>query len=379
MLRPGVATAGMSPCTGSPIPFPRVSGDRARIFPRGATLTKLLWNSVPSKARIPQPRARRLARPSFSPIMYRMGDYGAHDLAALLTDTRTLTRHDHTMRRAIANNDYYAVAPTQVLPSATWHSLALWQRTTVTALGVGRSMRTGVLVGRSAARVLGIPVVALTPEDPEVVLPSGGTPSTSGRMPGVRYRKAAYAEDEVRQLHGVRVTSPIRTVIDIARYHGFVEGLIALDWLLAKRFCTKEAVKRHLIGMGRVVGKKTVLRVIEHASPSSESPLESWFRAELIQRGVRGWVFQARVGRFRADFLFDDHVILEIDGRSKYADAPREILMRERDRERELMNQGYVIRRVYFEDLLHDMDGVMEMIAQARENGSPGFRLRTHG
>ena len=301
-----------------------------------------------------------------------MGDISLANLAALLTDTRTITRHDQALRRAIAENKYFAIAPTQVIPNLVWHGLTLWQRTTVRALGAGRSMRTGVLVGRSAARVLGIPVIAMTSEVPEVTLPSGGTPSRSGRMPQVRYRKAGFGDDEVRQILGVRVTTPIRTAIDIARYHGFTEGLIAVDWLLAKRVCTKRDVKRHLTRMGRIVGKKTVLRVIEHASAAAESPLESWFRAELIERGVRGWVFQATIGRFRADFLFDDHVILEIDGRSKYAEAPRETLMRERDRERELMNVGFIIRRVYFEDLLRDMDGILDMISKARAASAPG-------
>ncbi len=297
-----------------------------------------------------------------------MGYENVAELAELLTDTRQLTRNDQRTRLDIAGHMYHFAAPTQVVPRGIWDSLPRWQQHTLHALATGRSMTKGVLVGRSAARVTGIPVVALGEEVPEVVLPSGGIPSAKGRIPGIRYRKAGLGDDEIVEVHGVRATTPPRTCIDIARHHGFVEGIVAMDAVLRNPQVSPADVRWHLERMGRCGGKRDVLRVLEHASTEAESPLESWFRGELIERGITGWRFQARVAGFRADFLFDDFLIVEIDGRSKYATAPHDILMRERDRERALLNRGFALRRVYFEDMRRDMDGVMRMIGAARSS-----------
>ncbi|MDY5785549.1 endonuclease domain-containing protein [Corynebacterium sp.] len=296
------------------------------------------------------------------------------ELAALLTDTRTLTRDDQDLRHAIASHRCHVLAPTQVVARDAWQALLPWEKSNLCALATGRSMTKGVLVGRSAARVLGIPVLPLSADAVEVALPSGGTPSRKGRMPSVRYRKAGFGAGDTTECLGVRVTTPVRTCLDIARYHGFAEGLIAVDWVLRNTECTVADLRVHLAGMGRCVGKPAALRVLQHTTPHSESPLESWFRAVLIEHGVTGWRFQAPIRGFRADFLFDDFLIVEIDGRSKYAQAAHDVLMRERDRERALINLGYVIRRVYFDDLRRDMDGVLRMIDQARATRRPGIR-----
>lgn len=141
---------------------------------------------------------------------------------------------------------------------------------------------------------------------------------------------------------------------------------MAADWLLSVRGCSAGQLRQEIYRMGRFVGKKTALACVDHATGASESAYESLFRAGLIQRKVTGWRFQVTLGRYRPDFLFDDFLIVEIDGRSKYADNTREVLMRERDRERALTNMGYVVLRLYPEDL-HDMDRVVAEITRARK------------
>ncbi|SDS82936.1 Protein of unknown function [Corynebacterium timonense] len=304
--------------------------------------------------------------PSGNDVGMRFDNVG--DLAALLTDTRRLTRHDQSMRLRLAQHEYHFAAPTQAVPRDIWDGLPHWQKQNLKAIATGRSMTKGVLVGRSAARVTGIPVIALSDEVPEAAVPSGGVPSAKGRIPGIRYRKAGLGSDEILQVHGVRATTPARTCIDIARYHGFVEGLIATDAALRDFALTAADMRWHLERMGRCRGKREVLRVLEHACLNADSPLESWFRGVLIERGVTGWTFQAPIAGYRADFLFDDFFVLEIDGRSKYAQAPHDILMRERDRERALLNRGFTVRRVYFEDMLRDMDAVLRMVEAVRSS-----------
>lgn len=94
--------------------------------------------------------------------------------------------------------------------------------------------------------------------------------------------------------------------------------------------------------------------------------MESLARAEFLLRGVTGWKFQAPVQRYRVDFLFDDSVILELDGDTKHTSDPRRSLLQERKRERELTNQGYTVLRYGFTDVLHRMDEILARIELER-------------
>lgn len=294
--------------------------------------------------------------------------HGEHELHALLhtiLDTRLLKRNDVYIRKDIADGKYAFLAPTQVIPIQVHSALEPWQVFFLRAVAAGRSMRKGIVISRAAAALHGMWTIGRAREV-EVALPSGGTPSKSKRMPLVRYREATFRDDEVEVLLGVRTTTALRTFIDVARYNIFADGLVAADWLLSVRGYTTEQLKREVHRMGRFVGKATVLRCAEWATSLSDSPFESWFRAGLIERGVRGWRFQPVIGKYRPDFLFDDFLIVEIDGKSKYAENTAAVLLRERDRERELTNMGYVFFRVYPEDVMGRLDDVLEQIDKAR-------------
>ncbi|WP_235840609.1 endonuclease domain-containing protein [Corynebacterium liangguodongii] len=283
-----------------------------------------------------------------------------------MLDTRRLTKSDGQIRKDIADGKYEFLAPTQVVAKEHVRRLAPWHAFFLRAFAVGRSMRTGVVVSRAAAALRGMWVIGAHDLPVEVALPSGGTPSRRKRMPNVRYREATFRRDEIEVIHGVRTTSVIRTFIDIARYHGFPDGLVAADWLLSQAGTSYANIQAEIDRMGRFVGKKRVIECVKWASNRADSPHESRFRAHLIERGIGGWTFQPAIGRFRPDFLFDDFLIVEIDGRSKYTEKTAEVLMRERDRERELINQGYVFLRFYPQEIAADIDAVLAQIAQAR-------------
>ncbi|OIR43632.1 endonuclease domain-containing protein [Corynebacterium sp. NML130628] len=102
------------------------------------------------------------------------------------------------------------------------------------------------------------------------------------------------------------------------------------------------------------------------AAYNSDSPMESLVRAEFLVRGITGWQFQALVPRYRVDFLFDDSVILELDGHVKHAANPHRSLLQERKRERELTNQGYTVLRYGFLDVFHRMGEILARIELER-------------
>lgn len=295
----------------------------------------------------------------------RMGENELHTLLHTMLDTRLLKRHDVYVRKDIADGKYAFLAPTQVIPRQLYATLTPWQAFFLRAVAVGRSMRKGVVISRAAAALHGMWTIGTT-RQVEVALPSGGTPSKSKRMPLVRYRVATFRDDEVENVYGVRATTALRTFIDVARYNTFADGLVAADWLLSVRGYTPAQLKTEVHRMSRFVGKAKVIMCVDWATKHADSPFESWFRAGLIERGVRGWRFQPVIGRYRPDFLFDDFLIIEIDGKSKYAEQTAEVLLRERDRERQLTNMGYVFFRLYPEDVIQRLDDVLAEIDRAR-------------
>ena len=271
--------------------------------------------------------------------VYEQPDY-REALAEALLDLRGLALDDPL--RDLSRSGLVRVAGQIVIPVNLYASLSFHERRFVEAVARGRNSYQAVLTGRSAARVLGMWVVSLSPERVELALPTGEVPPTYRRQSSVicrRRRAGAYLE-----AYGVRVTPAIRTFIDIARDHGFTEGLIAADWLLAHGY-TREDLHRELDRMGRIRNVAVVRRCIAHATAVSESPYESLARAILIQAGVCDIEPQAWVGGFRVDLLIGGWLVIEVDGDVKYAEDPGLTIRQENRRQKLLGNRGLIFLR----------------------------------
>ena len=141
------------------------------------------------------------------------------------------------------------------------------------------------------------------------------------------------------------LSTPIRTFIDIARYHGFLEGLIAADYLL-RRGIERDAIEKEIRKMGRAKGIGVARRCLEHAIPNSDSAYESLARGLLIEAGIGPVVAQAQIERYFADLLVQGWLIIEIDGEIKYErDDAGEVWKKEFSRQKRIGNKGYVILR----------------------------------
>ncbi|MDO5669149.1 MAG: hypothetical protein Q4G50_04020 [Corynebacterium sp.] len=91
------------------------------------------------------------------------------------------------------------------------------------------STSKAILVGRSAARVFGIPVIGAG-HDVELNLPSRHSRRPRHDWPPkFHYRARVLRPIDLDTFNGLRVTNVYRTVIDIARLHGLVEGIVAFD------------------------------------------------------------------------------------------------------------------------------------------------------
>ncbi|MFA1530592.1 endonuclease domain-containing protein [Corynebacterium belfantii] len=167
---------------------------------------------------------------------------------------------------------------------------------------------------------------------------------------------------------GVRVTNPARTCLDIARLHGFAEGLVAVDSALRAGLVSVEDLKETRAAMARMKGPIPMKMAVEHAYAGSESPYESLLRALIIERIPAATVYpQFRVlGKYRADLCIDGWLIIEVDGDTKYdgtyGTAPETVVKEQMRRQREIENQQFTVLRFGPKELVNDPNSVVETI-----------------
>lgn len=291
----------------------------------------------------------------------------AHALMAALVSTRPAASGDLEQGRQLREGELVRLSPRFALPGSVFAGLEPHEKKWIKAAAVGAGAPRAVLCGRSAARLLGMWVVGPAEEKVELMLPTGGLPPKSKWPPGVAYYRDGFLADSFAEIYGLRMTTYIRTALDIATRHGFAEGLVAADWLLSSGVATRHQLKAEVERMRGRKGVGTAREVVRHAVDTSESPYESYARALLIQAGfdVRS---QVRFGRYRVDLMVG-RVIIEVDGSVKYDGATYgpldETLRAERARENYLQDLGYLVRRVSSRELREHPQFFVERIKRA--------------
>jgi hypothetical protein len=166
--------------------------------------------------------------------------------------------------------------PDTYVPRAAKHPLALRSRAAYRYVE-GR----GALAGYSAAELLG--ASCGPPEGPaEVVVWQGRQKA----HPGLRVHHRFVGPDELVEVDGLLITSPLRTAFDLARRGSLVERVVAVDALAHTCDFDPELVRglgvRHR-GERGVAGLDEVLR---HADRRAASPMETRLRLVLVQGGL---------------------------------------------------------------------------------------------
>lgn len=294
------------------------------------------------------------------------------ELIDLLVDVRKITVKDRVLLEKIAADEYLYLASFIVFPRNRWSELTWYERNWLRAVAAGKTATRAVVVSRSAARLLGMWTIGRKEEVPEVALPSGGIPpraQVERVRKFVRYRSVYLPESDFYLGDGVRCTTMSRTFIDIARFHGFEEGLVALDYVLAKGF-SKEDVKSKVKLLGRVRNVGIVWKCLKYGRSDSQSPYESYARAILLEAGYENISCQVAVGGFYVDLLVKGKVVIEIDGDSKYDGTTYEkpvdeVIVAERKREKVITNKGFVVLRYSPKDLIHNQQQFLNDVSNA--------------
>ncbi|MBO1767947.1 hypothetical protein [Allobranchiibius sp. GilTou38] len=232
-----------------------------------------------------------------------------------------------------------------------WNDLQDAERYRMLVLATLALQRTApILCGLSAAVVWGLPIIGAWPETVEELVTSRGSGST-GRI--VRRRVVRLPESQT--VDGIEVTSPARTVVDIARSSEFVSALTAADAALRAGLCTTADLDREVAAIPlRARGTGAASTVVRLADARSESPGESLSRARMWELGLPQPDLQVplhdeRGAYGRADFGWDG-VVGEFDGRVKYradqmdGQAAEDTVWREKRREDRIRRHTRVVR-----------------------------------
>lgn len=289
--------------------------------------------------------------------------------------------YDHPpTREQLESGELRRLTSEVAVPAAYYRSLPPWQKAEARAAAVGLTVDKGVVAGKAAARLWGIGLLHVEREV-EVQLP--GRARVSGRRtwtPGARYRSVILPDRYQTVERGIRVTTRLRCLLDIARHEELDEAVVALD--SARRLwpeLTVERINRELAEMGTVRNGARFRAALELSLPHIGSPWETKARLLLLDAAlpdIRTIETQVEFRdpltgrRYLVDILINGWLVLEVDGRSKYqgtyGEDPGTVIIDEREREKALQNMGSVILRVGVQELTDGGTGECTMVQMVR-------------
>jgi very-short-patch-repair endonuclease len=196
---------------------------------------------------------------------------------------------------------------------------------------------------------------------------------------GVKVRRARVDKTAVR--HGLRVTTPLRTVLDCARELSISDAVVIADSAMRKNLVTIEELRAAAAAArGRRAGK--LRRVAALADPRCGSVLESLLRVLLVEAGVSldrtQWTIRDDEGHFVAvvDFAWlRARLIVEADGFEFHSE--RSDYRKDRRRANAYCRCGWRLLRFTWEDIRLEPDYVVEAVRHELAKPLPQLHARS--
>ena len=182
-----------------------------------------------------------------------------------------------------------------------------------------------VVIDRSAAWIHGVDV--FVHHEHEVLPPLEVCAlrwRSRARRLGVDGRNRDLADEDIVTIAGVRVTTPLRTALDLGCKLRRRDALAALDQFMYRHGLTHDDLGRGALRYFRRRGVVQLRQLIPLADRRSESPRESWTRLEIIDAGLPApvlqfWIEIDGVPTYRLDHAYPRHrIAVEYDGEENH-------------------------------------------------------------
>lgn len=285
------------------------------------------------------------------------------ELRSLLLTTDQLTARGHHSRsicRAIDRGELVRLRPGYFVEGEV-RERGRADRHLLMVLAADRALGSPVFSHWSAALVHGLPSWGLPLRT--VAETRSGKPRRSQTSQLMRRDFGRLDQDEISLVDGMRVTSPARTVVDVARTCALEPAVAVADAALHGRRTERSSIDRALDRARGRSGIRAARIVVARADGSSESVAETRSRLIFADFGLPEPERQVDIyddeGEFvaRVDFFWREFgVIGECDGFGKYLEDAdyaeiRRRLGAEKDRDAALMALGYRVFHWRWADL----------------------------
>ncbi len=242
-----------------------------------------------------------------------------------------------------------------------------------------------VLSHSSAARLLGLPLYAV-PDHLSHVTRTSDT-QTARMQAQLKHHVAALSTAHVRTLAGVRVTTPERTVVDLAREYGFYTGVVAADAALNSG--ADPAVLLSMVAaLTTEPGGPEIAAAVTNARAGADTPIETLGRILLTRLGIHDLVLQHVVAFPEGGHAVGDiyspalNHLWECDGRVKYQTLDAEsspdvsaddVVWLEKKREDRIRGLGIGISRLLWSDVQpHNFERTAQRLRREIQQQSGG-------
>lgn len=219
-----------------------------------------------------------------------------------------------------------------------------------------------VFTGPAAAWLHGLDIAPCSPI--EAAVPST---SSSSRLVGVVVRRCSIPAAETAVRRGLRVTSAVRTIADLACRLPLTDAVALLDTALHGRLVNSGRLGDWANTHAGYRGVRRLKRALELADPAAESVMETRLRLLLVLAGLphpKGQVsLRDDFGLFlaRPDLYYPDaRLAIEYDGVTH-----RGSLAADNRRQNRLIDAGYRLLRFTAGDVLGAPEAVVSMVRRA--------------
>ena len=179
-----------------------------------------------------------------------------------------LTRHALRTRSIAMHHDVYIAKDADV--TAVLRAKACWLR----------SRGHGVLAGFSAAALHGARWI-------DADLPATIIDANRRRTPGITVWADEIDDNEICVIEGMRVTTPARTALDLARRYPVDAGVVAIDALTRATRLRVRAIESAAHQYPGRRGLKRALMTLDLVDPGAESPPETRLRLLIVRAGIQ--------------------------------------------------------------------------------------------
>jgi len=215
--------------------------------------------------------------------------------------------------------------------------------------------------GPSAAALFGVTDMTGTPIEVTV------SPARRVQPLNLLVVRSRLTDSDLRQVSGLMVTTPERTVFDLARRLGRDDAVVAIDAMLHRHLTTADDCAAYALDNFTLPGSRRVIAVLHLVDKRSASPMESRLRLVFVDAGLPRPESQVDVrdatGGLIAwlDFAYRDWRIgIEYDG-DHHRD--RSTFRRDIARMNALAALGWTIIRVTADDIRNPANLIAQLTA----------------